>query len=76
MREIGLRRVPDLIAAEPSGAWLVTAARHSETLARLGPCPIMLKGVYRYDSHAEMNRHADNALAAAMARLATLRRPD
>ncbi len=75
MREIGHRRVPDLIAAEPSGAWLVAAARHSETLTHLGPCPVMPKGVYRYASHAEMNRHADEALAAAMAKLAFERQP-
>jgi hypothetical protein len=73
MREIGHSRVPDTIAAEPSGKWLAGAARHTETLARLGPCPLMPKGVYRYASHAGMNRHADEALAAGMALLAAAR---
>jgi len=70
MKRVGRRLEPPPIAAKPSGALLAEGARFSESMARLAPVGIMPKGVYRYKSHEEANRHAQECLARAMARLA------
>lgn len=69
MKRVGRRLEPPQIAAKPSGQLLAAGARLSESIARLAPVGIMPKGVYRYKSHEQANRHEQNCLARAMARL-------
>lgn len=69
MRHIGRRQLP-MLQPIADGALLAESAGHAATLARLGPVGLMPKGVYRYKTHTEANRHQDACLAQAMARLA------
>lgn len=68
MRRIG-KRAPARPAAAPTAAALRAAAIHQSTgqaLAAVATTGIV-KGIYRFASHAEMNRHTDEALARAVA---------
>ena len=68
MRQIGRSNVA-LPAALPSAAALRAAAIHQATgvgLAALSTTGIV-KGIYRFATHGEMNRHTDEALVRAMA---------
>lgn len=68
MRKIGSRttRLPD---SKPSVDGLRRAAIHERTgraLAAVSTTGIV-KGIYRFASHEEMNRHTDEALARVIA---------
>jgi hypothetical protein len=68
MRHVGLSIVA-LPAALPSAAALRAAAIHQATGLALAALPTtgVIKGLYRFASHADMNRHSDEALARALA---------
>jgi len=68
MRIIGSKS-PPLPAAEPTAAALRLAAIHQTTGAALAAISTtgVKQGIYRFKSHAEMNLHADEALAIAIA---------
>jgi hypothetical protein len=68
MRQIG-KRSQTLPAFNPSGDSLRLAGVHQSTgqaLAALATTGIV-KGIYRFATHDEMNRHSDEALARAIA---------
>jgi hypothetical protein len=68
MRQVGRRRIAPL-ASVPTAEALRTAAVHQATgqaLAAVATTGIR-KGVYRFASAAEMNRHTEEALAYAVA---------
>jgi hypothetical protein len=67
MRRIGKREVRRPSAA-PSAEALRAAAIHQATGQALMTVATtgIRKGIYRFASHAEMNRHTDEALALAM----------
>ncbi len=75
MRQIGNRVIsqPEL---SPSGANLALAAEHQRTGAALAAVSTtgIVKGVYRFKSHEEMNRATDEALTRAIAENVLLRR--
>jgi hypothetical protein len=73
MRRVGSRREPEL-TAQASGLRLAEGARFSEVVARLAPTTFIPKGVYRFNSHDEANRHAQDCLVRGMGRLAAERR--
>jgi len=67
MRQLG-RRIVGLPATTPSAEALRTAAIHQATgqaLAAVATTGIQ-KGIYRFASHAEMNRHSDEALTRVL----------
>lgn len=68
MRQIGSRFIsqPGLT---PSGANLALAAEHQRTGAALAAVSTtgIVKGIYRFKSHEEMNRATDEALVRAVA---------
>jgi hypothetical protein len=69
MRKVGKRK-PSPPALTPSTAALRAAAVHQATgqaLAAVATTGIR-RGIYRFASHAEMNRHTEEALARAVAR--------
>ena len=66
MRTVGQRTDPNL-AAEPSGHYLREVARFSESFAAFAGPGFIPKGLYRYASHADANRHWDECVAQAMA---------
>jgi hypothetical protein len=68
MRTIGSKS-PSLPSAEPSASGLRSAALHQATGAALAAIATtgVEQGIYRFATHAEMNRHTDEALARAMA---------
>jgi hypothetical protein len=74
MRQVGTRN-PQLPSALPSAEALCAAAVHQKTGAALSALSTtgIVKGVYRFSSHAEMNRHTDEALARAIALNSQLR---
>jgi len=68
MRQIG-SRIQSQPGLNPSEHSLRLAAVHQSTgqaLAALATAGV-LKGIYRFATHAEMNRHSDDALARAIA---------
>ena len=68
MRHIGKRRL-NLPGPDPSADALRLAGIHQSTgrhLAALATTGIA-KGIYRFATHDEMNRHTDEALARAVA---------
>ncbi|GAB3492866.1 hypothetical protein GCM10027399_12050 [Curvibacter fontanus] len=69
MKTVGQRREPEL-SRQASGSLLAEGARFSESIAWLAPSTFVPKGVYRYASHEEANRHALECLARGMARQA------
>ncbi len=72
MRTIGTRREPT-VTAQASGILLAEGARFSETIAHLAPSTFVPKGVYRYKTHAEANRHEQDCLVRGMGQLAAKR---
>lgn len=73
MKQVGTRREPVLVL-QASGRLLMAAAQFNESMARLSPSTFVPKGVYRYRSHEEANRHEQECLARGMALLAAGRR--
>jgi hypothetical protein len=72
MRTVGTRREQPVIA-HPSGALLAEGARFNESIAHLARSTFVAKGVYRFKSHEEANRHELDCLIKGMARLAAER---
>lgn len=72
MRRVGVRREPEIVA-QASGLLLEQGARFNETLSRLAPSTFVPKGVYRFRSHEEANRHEQDCLARGMGLLAAER---
>lgn len=62
-------RATDRIRPEPSAQALKTAAQHLRTASALAAINTtgIPYGVYRFRTHEEANRHADEALARAVA---------
>ena len=62
-------RAAEAIRSEPSAQALAAAAQHPRTAAALaaGNTTGIPRGVYRFRTHAAGNRHADDALARAVA---------
>lgn len=75
MKIVGHRTVPG-IAAAPCGPRLEEGARANDALRAFpgGGNAFIPKGVYRFRSHELANRHWEECLAAAIARLARQRR--
>lgn len=67
MRQVGIRN-PQVPSGSPSAEALRAAAVHQTTGAALAAISTtgIRKGVYRFASHAEMNRHTEEALACAV----------
>ena len=72
MRQVGLRREPVLVE-RASGLLLAEGARFNEAISRLAPTTFVPKGVYRFKSHDEANRHELDCLARGMGLLAAKR---
>lgn len=72
MKTIGRRTEPP-IALHASGALLAEGARFNETISRLSPGTFVPKGVYRFRTHEEADRHWQDCLARGMAALAAKR---
>ena len=62
-------RVHDSIQLKPSAEALAAGAQHLRTAAALAAVNTtgIARGVYRFRTHEEANRHADEALARAIA---------
>ena len=73
MRQVGTRRDAAL-TAQGSGLLLAEGARFNEAVARLAPTTFVPKGIYRFRSHEEANRHWVDCLVQGMGRLALKRR--
>jgi hypothetical protein len=69
MKTVGHRHLPR-IHGEPSGQLLAEAARVNDALGGFpgGGSGFIPKGVYRFMTHEDANRHWEDCLAAAMAR--------
>ena len=74
MRRVGHRKEP-AITFSASAELLAEGARFNDDLHRLpsGNTTFMPKGVYRFRTHAESNRHETECLIEGMARLAAKR---
>jgi len=72
MKQVGARREPEIVA-QASGLLLEQGARFNETLSRLAPSTFVPKGVYRFRSHEEANRHGQDCLVRGMGLLAAER---
>lgn len=72
MRRIGLRREPKMVQL-PSGFLLAEGARLNELVSWFAPTTFVPKGLYRFRSHEEANRHEQDCLARGMAVLAKRR---
>ena len=77
MKTVG-RRIEPTIIAEPSGQLLAEGARANEALRAFpgGSVVFVPKGVYRFMTHEDANRHWEECLAEAMATLALQRALD
>ena len=73
MRQIGSRRERTMVM-QASGMLLAEGARFSESIAHLSPTTFVPKGIYRFRSHDEANRHAQDCLVRGMGLLAAERR--
>ncbi len=72
MRQVGSRREP-AIAEQASGILLGEGARFNEAISHLARTAFIPKGVYRYRSHDDANRHAVDCLVRAMGLRAQMR---
>lgn len=72
MKTVGTRKQPEL-ALRPSGELLKAGALFNESVARLAPSTFIPKGVYRFKTHEEANRHERECIARGMAALAASR---
>ena len=73
MRQVGTRREPAVVG-RASGPLLAEGARFNESVSRLAPSTFTPKGVYRFATHDDANRHQLDSLASGMARMALRRR--
>lgn len=72
MKTIGQRQEPSL-TFHATGEQLAAGAQFSEAIAKLSPVHLVPKGVSRFKTHDEANRHWDFCLARSMAALAAMR---
>lgn len=72
MRQVGARREPQMVE-HASGLLLAEGARFSEAVSRLAPTTFVPKGIYRFGSHEEANRHWLDCLVHGMGMLALKR---
>ncbi len=72
MRQVGSRREPP-VTVQASGLLLAEGARFSESLSHLSQTTFIPKGVYRFKSHEEANRHEQDCLVRGMGLLAAAR---
>lgn len=72
MRQVGSRQEAP-VAANPSGRLLAEGARFNEAVAWLSGGTFVRKGIYRFRTHEEANRHAQDCLARGMGELAARR---
>ncbi len=75
MRTVGNRKSPPLALAGPSQR-LLAGARFNDEIHRLptGDRTFVRKGVYRFRTHEDANRHDLECVAAGMAAIASERR--
>lgn len=73
MRQVGTRLEPAM-GEQASGLLLAEGARFSEAVSRLAPTTFVPKGIYRFKSHEEANRHWVDCLVQGMGLLALKRR--
>lgn len=75
MRTVGSRH-PTPISFAASAALLAEGARFNDEIHRLptGNDSFIPKGVYRFKTHAEANRHQQDCMAKGMASVARSRR--
>jgi hypothetical protein len=73
MRQVGSRREPAVVE-QASGLLLAEGARFNEAVSRLAPSTFVPKGVYRFRTHDEANRHRLDCLVHGMGLLALKRR--
>ena len=75
MRTVGHRKIRSLTPIG-SGALLAEGARFNDEIHRLptGDRTFIRKGVYRFKTHEDANRHDEECLAAGMAMIASKRR--
>jgi len=72
MRQVGARREP-AVAEKATGLLLAEGARFNEAVSRLSRTTFIPKGVYRFASHDEANRHEQDCLVRGMGLLAAAR---
>lgn len=73
--KIAGHRAEPVITAHPSGDLLAEGARANDELHAFpgGDVAFVQKGLYRFPTHGDANRHWDECLALAMAQLARRR---
>jgi hypothetical protein len=71
MKTVGRRKAPP-ITFSASAIALAEGARYNDELHKLptGNTTFIRKGMYRFKSHEEANRHAEHCLAEGMAQIA------
>ena len=72
MRQVGSRLEPELVE-RASDLLLAEGARFNEAVSRLAPTTFIPKGVYRFRSHDDANRHQLDCLVRGMGQLAMSR---
>jgi hypothetical protein len=73
VRRVGKRREPEMLETA-SGLLLAEGARFNEAIAHLAPTTLVPKGVYRFKSHDEANRHELDGVVRGMVLVALKRR--
>ena len=72
MRQVGTRREP-AIRMQASGRLLAEGARFNEAVGQLSRTAFIPRGIHRFRSHEDANRHAEQCLARGMGLLAAER---
>lgn len=72
MRQVGSRLAQPVVLLA-SGQLLAEGARFSESVAQLTRSTFIPKGLYRFKSHNDANRHAQDCLVLGMGLLAAKR---
>jgi hypothetical protein len=72
MREVGNRRAL-VLELRASGHLLAEGARFSEAVAQLSRTTFIPRAIYRFRSHEDANRHAQQGLVRGMGLLAAQR---
>lgn len=72
MKIVGQRQVPP-VTLHATSEQLVVGARFSEAIVKLSQVQLIPKGVSRFKTHGEANRHWESCLAHGMAALASTR---
>jgi len=72
MKTVG-KRSERRISLQATGAQLAEGARFNEVIAHLAQSTFIPKGLFRFKSHKDANRHQQDCLARGMSRLASER---